>query len=443
MLKKILFLILVSIISQTLYSKDFLEHFKLKNGLEVLLVPDNKTELVMHSVFYKVGGLQDFYGKAGLAHFLEHLMFNSTKNHKRGELVDFFDKNGTIYNAATGNELTFYYELGGKNLLEDFIRFESDRMKNLLLNDEEINREREIIKEERRMRVDNIPEEKFLEKLLNIFYNNDYYGVSLIGSMNDLHSILNQDFRNFYYKYYNPSNAILVIAGNFDLKKTKILIDKYYGILKNDEVDLSNYYKNLNPELPSKTKNLFFEERDKNIKQSNYYYLTTAPTFSSKNKKEGFAAELLSYVIENGDNMLKKKLVEDMKIASNVSIQYNSFGSDNSPFLIKITPVDNSKIHEIKDFMNDFFKNQKTIISEEELKRLKNLYIGQNIYMMDSLHNKAMMYGQIMLSGMDPKLMNDFKNYIENVTISDIEEIYKKVFVENSYIVGILSGKLS
>ena len=438
MSKKALLLFFACIFAYSAFSDDQFDHFKLKNGLEVLLISDDKTELVMHSVFYKVGGLQDFYGKAGLAHFLEHLMFNSTKSYKKGELIDFFDKNGMAYNAATGHELTFYYEMGGKEFIEDLMKFESDRMKNLILNDDEIDKEREIVKEERRMRTDNVPEEKFLEKLNAIFYNNEYYGASVIGTMNDLHSILNQDFRNFYHRYYNPNNAIVVIAGNFDVKKIKSMIKKYYGVLTNDAIDLKDYYKNQDPELPIKTKNLFYEEKDKDIKQSNYYYLTMAPTFLSKGGN-GFATEFLSYIVENGDHMLKKKLVEDMKIASNVAVQYNCFGRDNAPFLIKITPVDESKIEEIKSFMNDFFKNQKEIISEEELRRLKNLYIGRNIYMMDNLDNKAMVYGQAILSGLDPKIISEMKNHINSIKVNDIEASFKKIFIDTPNIIGILS----
>jgi predicted Zn-dependent peptidase len=144
-------------------------------------------------------------------------------------------------------------------------------------------------------------------------------------------------------------------------------------------------------------------------------------------------------VIENGDMTLQKKLVEDMKIASSVSIQYNSFGYHNSPFLIKITPVDESKIEEIKNFVNDFFKNQNGIISEHELERLKNLYMGQHVYMMDNLHSKAMVYGQAMVVGMNPEIISGVRKYIDEIKVSDINAMYKKVFVENPSIVGILS----
>ncbi len=433
MLKTILFLILF--FSFSISAKDNLILYKLKNGMDVLLIPDNKSELIVHSVFYKVGGLQDFYGKAGLAHFLEHLMFRSTKNHKSGELIDFFDNNGMIYNAATGHELTFYYEFGRKELLEDLMKFESDRMQNLVLKDDEINKERGIVKEERRMRVDNVPEEKFLEKLSEIYYNNGYYGQSLIGSMNDLNAISNQDFRNFYYKYYNPNNAILVVAGNIDIKKTKKLVEKYYGSLKNNNHNLVECYRNSKPEINKA--NLVFRQDDKNLTQSNYYYMANGSTFASKKQNSGFINEFLAYIVENGDRMLKKKLIEEKKIASNVSVQYNSFGYDKSPFLIKITPIDDSKIKEIEEFMRDFFKSSNNIISNQELKRLKNLYIGQNIYMMDNLQAKNLFYGQAMVIGLSPHKINNIEKYIKRITVSDLNDAYRELFVKNNHIVGI------
>ena len=436
MLKKIIFFIVF--FSLKSFATDNLHHFKLKNGMEVLLIPDNKTELVMHSVFYKVGGLQDFYGKAGLAHFLEHLMFRATKNYKSGELINFFDNNGLFYNAATGHELTFYYELGRKELLEDLMKFESDRMKNLILKDDEINKEREIVKEERRMRVDNVPEEQFLEKLSSIYYNNGYYGQSLIGSMNDLNAISNQDFRNFYYKYYNPNNAILVINGNFEIQKTKKLIEKYYGRLQNNKDNkLSGYYRNDKPDLSKE--NLRFEQQNKNLSQSSYFYMTNGGTFRSKKNNNGFVNEFLAYIIQNGDKMLTKKLVEEKKIASQISLQYDPYGYDRSPFLIKITPTDDSKIKEIDEFMKNFFQSNKNIIDKKELQRLKNLYIGQNIYAMDNLQSKNLIYGQALLAGLKPDIINNMDKHIKKITVKDVNNAYKEFFIKNNHIVGILS----
>ena len=168
-MKKICILILLffnlTFNSQGLFaaSSKNIHYAVLANGMRVVIIKKDFQNIISHSIFYDVGGLNDFFGKAGLAHFLEHLMFRSTVNQKSGNLINFFDRNGVRYNAGTSFEFTVYYEVARRELLADLMRFESDRMMNLILKDDEITKERAIVKEERRMRVDDVPEEKFLE----------------------------------------------------------------------------------------------------------------------------------------------------------------------------------------------------------------------------------------------------------------------------------------
>ena len=411
----------------------------LANGMRVVIVKKDFQNIISHSVFYDVGGLNDFFGKAGLAHFLEHLMFRSTINQKSGNLINFFDRNGVRYNAGTSFEFTVYYEVARLELLADLMRFESDRMMNLILKNDEIAKELAIVKEERRMRVDDVPEEKFLEQFLEIYYNNNSYGQSLIGSINDLNATQNQDFRDFYKKHYNPKNAVLVIVGNVDFDSTMNLVNKYYGVLKNRDFDVKNYYR-ATDFTKSFLQDGFELKKDSKNKNSNYYYLTVAPTFFN-GMKNGVLADFLSYFIVYGNNMLRKKLVEELKIASDVSVQYDAFAKSGAPFLIKITLVDNGKLNRLKDFMYDFFKNITCeSINQSELSRLKKLFITNKIYQDDDIEMISMFYGRGLLSGLKISELENYKKSVNNISVNDVKNIISKVFVQNSSITGILLG---
>ena len=444
-MKKICILILLffnlTFNSQGLFaaSSKNIHYAVLANGMRVVIIKKDFQNIISHSVFYDVGGLNDFFGKAGLAHFLEHLMFRSTINQKSGNLINFFDRNGVRYNAGTSFEFTFYYEVARRELLADLMRFESDRMMNLILKDDEITKERAIVKEERRMRVDDVPEEKFLEQMLEVYYNNNYYGHSLIGPINDLNATQNQDFRDFYKKYYNPKNAVLVIVGDVDFDSTMKLVNQYYGILKNRDFDVKNYYRAIDFTKSFLQDGFELRKKSKN-KNSNYYYLTVAPTFYSSIKK-GVLADFLSYFFVYGNNMLRKKLVEDLKIASDISIQYDPFSKNGSPFIIKITLADNGKLNLLKDFMHDFFKNiSHESIDSNEIQRLKKLFITNKIYQDDDIELVSIFYGRGLLSGLQISDLENYKKSLNNISKKDIKKIISKIFVQNTSMTGILLG---
>lgn len=420
---------------------DGIHYATLKNGMRVLLMKRDFQNIVSHSVFYDVGGLNDFFGKAGIAHFLEHLMFRSTKNQESGKLINFFDKNGVRYNAGTGFEFTVYYEVARKELLENLMQFESDRMMNLIVKDDEIAKERAIVKEERRMRVDDVPDEKFLEKMSELYYNNNSYGQSLIGSINDLNATENQDFRSFYKRYYNPKNAVLVIVGNVDFADTMRLVNKYYGELENrrSEDALSSGYRatDFNKNFLQGGLELRADSKNQN---SNYYYLTVAPSFFH-GMKDGVLADFLSYFIVHGDNMLYRKLVEEMKIALDVSVQYDAFSKDGAPFLIKITLANNGRLNQLKDFLDDFFRNIiHYSIDAKELERLKGLFIANKIYQDDNIEMVSMFYGRGLLSGLKISEIENYKRFIDGISARDVSHMISRVFNKNISMVGVLFG---
>jgi len=209
------------------------ETYTLPNGLEVILHQDHKTPIVTVNLWYKVGSKNEKVGRTGFAHLFEHLMFQGSKNHDN-EYFGPLEKIGANLNGSTSEDRTNYYETVPSNALELALWLESDRMGFLLpaLTQEKLDNQRDVVKNERRQRVDNVPYGQAEEKLIETLYPTDHpYHHSVIGSMADLSAASLQDVSAFFRTYYSPNNASLVVAGDFKPEEAKRLIAKYFGPL--------------------------------------------------------------------------------------------------------------------------------------------------------------------------------------------------------------------
>jgi zinc protease len=206
------------------------KEYKLKNGLTVVLHPDNSTPIVGVNLFYHVGSKNEAPGRTGFAHLFEHMMFQGSGNYVDGwRAVD--DLGGNV-NGTTDQDRTFYYEVVPSNTLERVLYMEADRMGDLLaaMDEAKLDNQRDVVKNERRFRVDNVPYGNMFERIGEIMYpENHPYHHSVIGSMADLSAASLDDVKGFFRQYYVPNNAVLVIAGDFDETKTRAWVEKYFG----------------------------------------------------------------------------------------------------------------------------------------------------------------------------------------------------------------------
>jgi zinc protease len=206
------------------------KEYKLKNGLTVVLAPDRSTPIVGVNVFYHVGSKNEAPGRTGFAHLFEHMMFQGSGNYIDGwRAVD--DLGGNV-NGTTDQDRTFYYEVVPSNTLERVLYMEADRMGNLLaaMDQAKLDNQRDVVKNERRFRVDNVPYGNMFERIGQLMYPEDHpYHHSVIGSMEDLSAASLDDVKAFFRQYYVPNNAVLVIAGEFDETKTRGWVEKYFG----------------------------------------------------------------------------------------------------------------------------------------------------------------------------------------------------------------------
>ena len=256
---------------------DFVE-YDLDNGMHVILHEDNTTPIVAVSVMYHVGSKNENPDRTGFAHFFEHLLFEGSQNIERGEYDEYVERNGGTLNANTSQDRTYYYEIFSSNNLELGLWLESERLLHAKVEQIGIETQREVVKEEKRQRVDNQPYGSFMEEAFDRLFEKHPYKWTPIGYMKDLDAAQEEDYINFYQTFYVPSNATLSIAGDIDIEEAKKMIDKYFGsIPKGQAINLYRDYLMMDAEA--------FKEKH-NLEKS----IFSDEDFFNKSSKEGMKA---------------------------------------------------------------------------------------------------------------------------------------------------------
>jgi zinc protease len=418
------------------------EYYKLKNGMEVLLIKDDRIPLVTHTIWYRVGAIDDPQGKSGIAHFLEHMMFKRFASYEVGEYVREVEKNGGLYNAFTGPYYTAYYATLPSNRLELIMGLESQRMTKLKLKEKDQNefeKEKLVVLDERKRRTDNIPVAKLLEQMTYYNYKNNRFSIPIIGWQSEIKSINLGDMRSFYSKYYAPNNSILVIAGNFNIDKTKKLIEKHYGhidkkvtknIPKYSPVDTSLVKAKFNLSDPKATDMVFHFYNYKPITRENYV--------------ESYMINCLATIVANSKNSrLYSELVENKNILESINASIYCSPYHPCRVLISAEKKTNKSLKEgskaIAEVLNSIAERG---ITEEELQLAKAVEkYNMHKILYGSLSEKAGMYGMLLLENYTIQEIEAIKgNYnkdIDSITREQVNLMARNIFNKN-YIKGYL-----
>ena len=221
------------------------EEYDLDNGMHVILHQDNSAPVVITSVMYHVGAKDEQPNRTGMAHFFEHLLFEGTKYIGKGEWFKIVSSNGGNNNANTTDDRTYYYEVFPSNKVELGLWMESERLLHPIIGQEGVDTQNEVVKEEKRLRVDNQPYGRFLENVkLHVFKKHPYRGTT-IGKMEHLDAATLEEFQAFNKKFYVPNNATLVVAGDINKKEVKKMIQDYFGTIPRGKDIIRNFRKKI------------------------------------------------------------------------------------------------------------------------------------------------------------------------------------------------------
>src|SRR5882757_3603961 len=300
--------------------------FSLRNGMEVVVIPDHRTPVVTQMVWYKVGSADETPGKSGLAHFLEHLMFKGTAKHPAGEFSQTVLKVGGNENAFTSTDYTGYFQRVPREQLAMMMEFEADRMTGLILKDENVLPERDVVLEEFNMRVANNPDARLTEQIMAALYLNHPYGRPVIGWRQEIEKLDREDALAFYRRFYAPNNAILVIAGDVDAKEIRPMVEKFYADIPAQSAIPAQRLRPQEP-LPAAPRTVTLS--DPRVEQPSVRRFYLVPSAHTTSGKETAALDVLAQLMGNGNNSyLYRALVIDNPLAISAGAGYQGTSLD-------------------------------------------------------------------------------------------------------------------
>ncbi|WP_432710423.1 M16 family metallopeptidase [Pedobacter sp.] len=403
--------------------------FDLDNGLHVILHQDKTAPVVAVSVMYHVGSKDEETERTGFAHFFEHLLFEGSENMKRGEFMQIVSSNGGQNNANTSQDRTFYYNIFPSNQLELGLWLESERMLHPKIDEVGVKTQNEVVKEEKRLRVDNSPYGKFTENIFKHLFDGHPYRWQPIGAMEHLDAAKLNEFLAFFKKYYAPNNAVLTIAGDIDVAKTKSLVKKYFDeVPKGDPVVRQKYT------LKPIEKEIIDTAYDANIQIPAIFAAYRVPGMKSRDSQIlGLISNLLS---AGGSSRLSTKMVDDKKTAIQVAA-FNYTLEDYGAYITLALPNNNTPLNDLlKDIDEEVVRLQTDLISEAEYTKLQNQfensYISANSRMIGVAENLANGYS---FYDKNTNEINEQLDQIKTVTREEIREVARKYLNKNQRVV--------
>jgi len=403
--------------------------FDLKNGLHVVLHQDRSAPVVAVSVMYHVGSKDEIPTRTGFAHFFEHLLFEGSDNIKRGEFMKIVSSNGGQNNANTSQDRTFYYEVFPSNQLETGLWLESERMYHPVINQIGVKTQNEVVKEEKRLRVDNQPYGNFLTEVMKRVFTKHQYNWVPIGSMDHLDAATLEEFIAFNKKYYTPKNAVLVIAGDIEIEKTKTLVDNYFS-----EIPSGQKIERVVIKEDPITTEIIDTAYDNNIQIP---AVMTAYRTPGMTNKESLALELASNVLSTGaSSRMYKKMVDDKKNALQVGC-FNYSLEDYGAYITYALPNSGAKLETLlKDMDDEIIKLQNELISQNDFTKIMNQYendyISKNDKMLGVAENLADGYT---FFNKNTNHLNEELQDIRKITREDIQNVVKKYLNKNQRVV--------
>ncbi|WP_188621834.1 M16 family metallopeptidase [Flavobacterium suaedae] len=404
------------------------EEYDLDNGLHVILHQDKTAPVIITSVMYHVGAKDENPERTGFAHFFEHLLFEGTENIERGEWFKIVTANGGNNNANTTDDRTYYYEVFPSNNLELGLWMESERLMHPVINQIGVDTQNEVVKEEKRLRVDNQPYGNLIAEVKKNMFVNHPYRWTTIGSMEHLDAATLEEFQAFNKKFYIPNNAVLVVAGDLDIDQTKKWIKQYFGpIPKGTPVTRDTY-----TEAPI-TETIHATYEDPNIQLPMMVASYRTPSMTTRDAR---VLDMISTILSDGkSSRMYKRIVDEEKMALQMGA-FNYSQEDYGMYIVYGIPMQGHTTKELlAEADKEIEKLQKELISKKEYEKLQNIYESQYVNSNSSVEGIASSLATYYMLYGDTDLINEEIDIYRSITREEIREVAKKYLNPNQRLV--------
>ena len=409
--------------------------FTLDNGMKVLVQQDRRAPIVVAQIWYRVGGGDEYGGVTGISHLLEHMMFKGTEKYPRTEFTRTIKRYGGRDNAFTGSDYTAYYQHFEKARLPVSFELESDRMVNLILREEDLEKEREVVKEERRWRVDDRPEALVGEQLYATAFNNAPYRNPIVGWMKDVEQLSLADLRDWYARWYAPNNAVYVVAGDVDPVRVRELAQRYFGPIAARAMPAR---KSRN-EPPQRG-----ERRVAVAARAVQPYLAMGYRVPRVGRTpvewHPYALSVLSAVLGGGGtSRFAKRLVRGEAIAQHAGTGYNPYTRYDDLFTVSAAPVKGVAMDALEQaLVREIAALRDEPVHDDELVAVKARLVAHEVYRRDSLSHQAYLLGSLETIGIGWRELFRYRERIEAVTPRQVREVAERYLSPERRTVAVL-----
>ncbi|MBO6544709.1 MAG: insulinase family protein [Alphaproteobacteria bacterium] len=412
------------------------ETFELANGMSVVVIPDRRAPVVTHMVWYRVGAADEPVGMSGVAHFLEHLMFKGTKTIAPGELSRIVARNGGQDNAFTSQDYTAYYQRVAIDRLPLVMEMEADRMCNLILTDAEVLPERDVVLEERRMRIENNPRSILSEKMDQALFPVHPYGTPVIGWAEEIAALSTQNAIAYYDRFYTPNNAILIVAGDISAAELRPLAEKYYGVIE-PRMETPIRVRETNQGAGEAVRVTYADAR---VQQPVLQRVYRVPNYLANERKDGPALEVMATLLGGSAiSRLYRNMVVEKQIATSAGAYYSGAAMDEGTFGLYAIPTQGQSLEDLEAALDaELAAFIEAGVTEKEVAHAVNLLIASAIYARDDQEQMTRIYGVTLTTGGTVADVLEWPDRLRAVTPADVVEAARRHLLLDHSVTGLL-----